>query len=533
MVLHPPPREVERSDWLEAYYYSGLGQLGRLVSPGYYVERELGGPAALDTNAFGKVPDSTWFRNRIGRVPMSPEEVRVGPNRSAGPAPGTLTIVKAKLQGVTPGFFVRDGAGVRWLVKFDAPAYPEMNSSAEVISTKLLYALGYYVPENHIARFHLSDLEISEKATMLDRYNRKRPFSRAHLHELVALLNPEADGRIRALFSRFLPGRPVGPFPAVGVRLDDPNDHIPHERRRSLRGLRAFYAWLNNTDAKVTNTLDTFLVQDEASGRGYLRHHLIDFGSSLGAAGHGLKALAEGYDYLLDWERIGRRYLALGIYYPYWVTVKRTRYLGVGTFESRVFDPKKWRSLYPNNVLEAADAQDWLWAGAILAHVQRSHIEAAVAAGELSEPGASQWVSQVLWERRAKVLRHAFAGQAPIDDPKVATPLRLCWTDLVTLGFREPADSASYPWALRHEPAGEEVKGVARRPCAELADPLAELKQRVGESGWYRYPFATLYVGRKAWASSDELVRVAIDLRLVGDELLVIGLRRECGSRCR
>ena len=65
-----------------------------------------------------------------------------------------------------------------------------------------------------------------------------------------------ADGRVRVTASRYLAGRPIGPFRYYGTRTDDPNDVIPHENRRELRGLRLFAAWTNHDDTRAHNTQD-------------------------------------------------------------------------------------------------------------------------------------------------------------------------------------------------------------------------------------------------------------------------------------
>ena len=93
-----------------------------------------------------------------------------------------------------------------------------------------------------------------------------------------------ADGTVRVLASKFLKGKPVGPYPYRGVRIEDPNDRIPHEHRRELRGYRVFCAFLDHTDSREANTLDMFHKVNE-SGEGYIKHHLIDFGSIMGSAG--------------------------------------------------------------------------------------------------------------------------------------------------------------------------------------------------------------------------------------------------------
>src|SRR5687767_5392752 len=116
---------------------------------------------AMSINTIDEVPESSWFTNRIiGRTPMSIEDVARGPDTGKGPAPGKWTLASGKSDGITPGFTILDSAGDRWFIKFDPPKFREMASGAEVAVTKLFHALGYNVPENHIAKLTRDNLVI-------------------------------------------------------------------------------------------------------------------------------------------------------------------------------------------------------------------------------------------------------------------------------------------------------------------------------------------------------------------------------------
>ena len=106
---------------------------------------------ALNINTIDEVPDSSWFTNRAGVKPLTAEEVRRGPDTTSGPAPGKWTVVSGKSDGVTPGFTILDSANVMWFIKFDPESNPEMATGAEMVATKLFWALGFHVPENHLA----------------------------------------------------------------------------------------------------------------------------------------------------------------------------------------------------------------------------------------------------------------------------------------------------------------------------------------------------------------------------------------------
>src|SRR5215831_12666325 len=243
---------------------------------------------AANVNTIGEVPDSSWFQNRHGMAPMSLSELITGPNTGDGPATDQpWIIIDAKTEGVTPGFRIRDGRGDVYFIKFDPMDYPEMSTAAEVISTKFFYAIGYNVPENYLALFRRDQVHVDAQSKLTE----------ADLDKLLTRVPRRADGTYRAVASKLLKGRPLGPFQYFGARPDDPNDIFPHENRRELRGLRVFAAWLNHDDSRAINTLDMLAKED---GRHYVKHYLMDFGSTLGSGSTNPQKPRAGWEYLWD-----------------------------------------------------------------------------------------------------------------------------------------------------------------------------------------------------------------------------------------
>src|ERR1700735_4553244 len=111
-------------------------------------------------------------------------------------------------------------------------------------------------------------------------------------------------------------GRIIGPFRYEFVRKDDPNDLIPHDRRRDLRGLEVLFAWLNHTNAKGDNSLDPV---DGKGPDARIVHHLLDFGDSFGSDSDIAKDPRHGQEFWLPTspEQVNRA-MTLGLVPTSW-----------------------------------------------------------------------------------------------------------------------------------------------------------------------------------------------------------------------
>ena len=388
---------------------------------------------AVNVNTIDEVPDSSWFTNRSR---LTVDDYVRGPNTSGGPAPGAWTVVSGKSDGITPGFTVRDSADTTWFIKFDPPSNPEMATGAEIIATKLFWAAGYHVPENYLAVLDPATLTVDARATMRDAVGTRQPLTRDGVDRLLAQGARRADGRYRVIASRQLTGRPVGPFKYYGTRPDDPNDIFPHEHRRELRGLRAFSAWLNHDDSRSVNTLDTLV---ELDGRHVLRHHLIDFGSTLGSASVTAQKPRAGNEYIWEARPTLLTMLSFGFWVRPWIKVRYPDYPAVGNIEAAYFWPERWKPEYPNAAFRNARADDLFWAARRVMAVPDEAIRAVVASAEYSDRGAADYLADVIIARRDKVGLRWLTGVNPLADFVLDGDGRLTFTNVATATRRSTA----------------------------------------------------------------------------------------------
>jgi hypothetical protein len=391
-----------------------------------FIQHSFGKPGdrskspAANVNTLGEVPNSSWFQNRHGSSRMSLAALSRGPNTVDGPSSDQpWTVIEAKTEGITPGFRIRDARGDVYIIKFDPPENPELSTAAEVISTKFFYAMGYNVPENYLAFFTRDQLRAGEKSKLTE----------TDLDNLLKRVHRRSDGTYRAVASKFLKGTPVGPFQYFGTRRDDPNDIFPHENRRELRGLRVFAAWLNHDDSRAINTLDMLVSE---GGRRFVKHHLIDFGSTLGSASTGIQKPRAGYEYMWEPKAVLGRIVTLGLWDRSWIHAKYPKYPSIGNFESTYFEPEEWKPEYPNPAFLNMTKQDAYWATKIVMRFTEEEIRSIVKTGRLSDPEAEEYLVRTLLIRQEKIGRAWLTGVSSFDEFEWTSSGQLAFTHLAS-----------------------------------------------------------------------------------------------------
>lgn len=416
---------------------------------------------AQNVNSLDEVPDSAWFQNRIGVRPFGIDELVRGACTEAQllepgtAAPGSYLIDKGKPNGASPGFRVRVPDGSKYMFKSDAPV-PERPSAASVIGAAVYHAVGFNTSCEQIVYIDPRVLELKPGLRFTTNFKEEQPFDRAALDAMLAGVTRRGD-HYRFQASAWLPGVALGPFRYQGTRADDPNDVIPHEHRRELRGGRLLAAWLHHFDAREQNSMDVWMADNPAvpdSSPGRVVHYYLDTSDSFGSEWE-WDALSRrlGHSYVLDWGDLVFDFVTLGLVVRPWERVKRTRGQEIfGYFDVENFDPEAWKMEYPNAAFSRMTERDGAWMARILARFTAPMIDELAALGDFENPAHEAYLARVLRGRLARILRRYLTRLSPLADVRIVRGNELCVVDLARLAAVRPA--AQFRYRARTERLG-------------------------------------------------------------------------------
>lgn len=369
---------------------------------------------ALDVNALDEVVESSWWN-----PPRDPDRPLAG-YRQAGPPEAPMVLEIGPSPSKRPGVVrVKDARGIRYTVIPDPRDRPGLHSSAGVVASRLLFAMGWRVPEAYAIR-----QENGEPA--------------------LAMVWPM--------------GVDLGPTPPFRARFDDANDTIARKDRRSLRALPRILAWLAKRDLDVGDLRDSYIGE---SPEGFVMHWVMGLEGALG-----VDALERQLALLDDPDRPAEssteRFLTLGLGAPADVGSPATGRPGFGLWSREVkledFDPSP-----PFEPLRYITSADEVWAGERMALLPRRVLDDAVRATPLSDEDRLEMLDR-LDERRRAMASWCLDRGTPLDPTSVTlTPeghLRVRLVDrAVVAGFVSNRNSS---WGVTlYDAEGDPLPGVA------------------------------------------------------------------------
>jgi hypothetical protein len=496
--------------------------LGRYADFVINTFRSPGDPRQLpaqNVNTLGEVPDSSWFTNRIGATDMSLAAIVRGPDRHARLDAEEWIIVEGKDTGLQPGFRAINAADpgrTLFQLEFDSRDNPEMATGAEIVGTTIYHAIGYNVVESYLVELDPARVSIDPRAT-ISVAGRTRSFTRRDLNHILRGAARRPNGRYRASASPFAEGRYLGPFLHYGTRPDDPNDIVPHERRRELRGNRVFAAWVNHDDSRAGNSLDMLVERD---GRKFVKHYMFDFGAILGSGTGDPDHPWAGNEYLVE-GRPGLLTLAsLGLWRRPFIGIRAPSELpAAGNFTADRFDPARWRPHYPNQAFRHMQPEDAFWAARIVAKFTPEAIAAIVAKAQFSDPRATDVITGTLQRRRELVLRTWLTAINPVVNPKVDGQLLRFDNIAESSGVAESDSAYQVAWFTYDNESGARTQ--VGTPAVHPA-PVVTIPQRaLGEVDYAGVEVRTLNTNHASWARP-----VRFYLRRGSDGWVLVGVER-------
>ncbi len=511
----PAPEEYEPATFWEVFDHTFLRPMPRVFA------FEVAG-RAKNVNAWDEVPDSSWFTNRMSRHIPTPAEAAKGSCEEIIDPKGPFEVTGGKPDGLNPGFLIKTKTGKKYFFKFDGADQPERATSADVIGSKIYHAVGYPAPCNQVFYFDPKTLKLSPKATIKNAEGVKVPMTQADVQKAFDVVKPNKQGLVRGFASEFLPGRPLGPWRYQDTRPDDPNDVIDHEDRREIRGSGVMSSWTNHFDSRDQNSL-TMWIENPKTGKGYVRHNIIDFGDCFGSIwAFDEMSRRHGQTFYLKMGHMLADFATLGTIERPW---DRAEFgpagptLGYYNAENYVAD--EWHNGYPLPAYSNMREEDAAWMARIIADLGEEQLNAIIDEAKLENKVLDRELRKAILGRRKKVLARYLGRLSPLSYPTLDKG-DVCLRDLAVRAGVADKNTRAY-WASFWD--GSTPKGnlaLSLRPAADSV--CVKLPQSKATKDKPQYFILDVTAGKKG-APDKFPLRLHI-YHLGGAEYKVAGIER-------
>jgi hypothetical protein len=473
------------------------------------------GREAVNVNAFDEVVDSAWFTNRVGTRPVSIEELSRGacePKLMLDPdktPDGGWLIDKGKSDGATPGFRVSIPGKGKYIFKVDEDMGGDMTpgevvphrerpTAASVVGAAAYSAVGFNTSCEQVIYVKRSIFKLAPGLVAKNNSGVERKFDQAELDRILERTSKRGE-HLRMTASAWLPGHLIGPFQYNGTRADDPNDVIPHDDRRELRGARLLAAWLDHFDSREQNSLDTWIASvpgaPDDSSPGFVRHYYLDTSDCLGSEWDWEPISRRlGQSYVFDWSDVGQDFVTLGIPTRPWETVERSpEHIKFGFYNVKDFVPENWKNEYPNAAFSRMTEHDGAWMTRILSHFTPEMVHRLAVMGNFTNPNDTEYMSAMMEGRLEKILERYLLRLSPVTNVRIEHGDALCGEDLAEA--RHLRDGASFWYVARI--AGGAALPVDRKPKGAFCVALPHVANDGGpaDDAAERYTAVTLADG--------------------------------------
>lgn len=364
-------------------------------------------PPPGDINALDAVPRSSWY----APVDVEPGSFEMAYAEGGPPVPPYRVLLERAPSG-SGGIPVVDGLGRRFELRRDPPDRREVRTAAAAISARILRALGYHTPEVYVTDASPSDFSIAP--------DERHPFSilsgmeptdpevvrkllSKNLTDWIESAPPNSKDALRFSATRWPPGPDVGRTPVAGKRGDDPNDRVPHEHRRTLRGLKLAGAWLGMTRFTPHDLRDVYA---GPPGEGHLHHYVVGMDKSLGTESIIGKRPEQKNEMLL--------LATLGFAPDPNIPPTQRKYVAIGAIGEEV-EPGAYGSALPFPPWDHTDGGDAYWMAKRIASISEELLLLAVRAGRVSNGTARRLLFELLLARRRQVVEWGYSQTTPCD----------------------------------------------------------------------------------------------------------------------